>query len=230
MGRPIKPNRSNFYRLFTFQALWTNNNYYEELISEYGKHKIISFIEYLFSLKKFERKFSETDPIQRFIDDKDIKGLSDYYEKDEKNKQDVVNSILFNYALKLKYKFLDEVVFNIIFNSKLGDEQSLIDFFNNSTPKISTNKADQLIKLVNGYETYLERINVGDKSKTQICFEIENELFNDKIVNIRQDYHSYDVFFNSFSSKYEISSDFSNSTKVKILLNTINFLSKKDNL
>jgi len=230
LARPITPSRSNYFKLYTIQALWHNNALDDELRDHYGHEQMASFIEYLFSISKVKRLGLTTNKVRQLLNNKDFQGISDYIDNDESNRIELMGALLFDYATQLKFPEIDNIVFNYVLSSPstiYEEDPEYLNHLQSMITEISKETHDQLLRLINGYKEYLNRLNTNNESKTQICLNIEKETFKNKIVNIRQDYHFYDEFFNNFTSKYKNNPEFSINSRVAILLNTLDYIPVK---
>ena len=221
--RPITPKRSNYFIKFGIYPIFYNQAFYEELISEYGENSINTFCCYLIKKATKSRNSNPTPNKQErslwvslFLEN--YKEIEKSLSKNPKIKNELIEVLLREYSNKSELSFLNKVTKELVLpliapaTPELTIEELIIEHRKN-IEKLTSDDYNTIGAIIDKYSTYLRR---GKTSKTSICKKIEKECFKYKIVNIRQDYHKYDNFFDGHLNFAKRQNLFTVETKVKL--------------
>ena len=228
--RPITPKRSNYFIKFGIYPIYYNQAFYEELISEYGKKSIETFCFYLIKKATKSRISNPTPNKQKnsiwfslFLEN--YKEIEKSLSKNPKIKNELIEVLLREYSNKSELSFLNKVTKELVLplrapvTPELQIQEQLEEHRKNSK-KLTSDDYKTIDAIIDKYSIYLRR---GKTNKTSICKKIEKECFKDKIVNIRQDYHEYDNFFDGHLNFAKRQNLFTVETKVKLLKNILDY-------
>lgn len=214
MARTIKISKSNFFILLMEYVIVHNKNLSKSLIKKFGYDFMSNLVGFVSRNKcqYCKRQQPIHERINKLYHEQDYKTLQLLLDEDEKRRFPLNRlAILERFAImftfeNIEIKNIDGKGYILRKDMDVIDKDSL--FFDFVVQKILAVQKSGIIiepiskkleveinKLINGYEEYLSQLKIDNKSKLQICNDIEKKFL---IPNARQEFDRYDNYFEGF--------------------------------
>jgi len=223
MARQLTVNKSNYFITGGMYALGNGEDIIVKMLGKKGIKKLFSFLggkiygsvirSSDFKKNKWFTRFQDNpsqDNLKNILNSKHLTKV----EKGEYTINQLSAQVFFEVLSKIESgQSLDDImkenrwvkVLYEFYGLEMPDYMAkYLWTFNPSWLEVSDGFADDIILLIEGYEYYL--LHRGKRSDRQLCGHIEEKVIK-KVLNVRQDFHQYERFFEEMGSAVDITID-----------------------